>query len=125
MTVEGEYGPETIALMLVLIENENIVVPLSPDSQTNIEKFVRVAQVEHRISVAAASTPSPTATGVVATHDHYHTLRRRNSPGLVLFTSGSTGENKAAVHDFVPLLKKFEEPRRNVNAGVKVHHWPA
>ena len=33
------------------------------------------------------------------------------SPGLVLFSSGSTGKHKAAVHDLRALLKKFTVPR--------------
>jgi long-chain acyl-CoA synthetase len=32
-------------------------------------------------------------------------------PGLVLFSSGSTGKSKAALHDFIPLLEKFKTPR--------------
>jgi acyl-coenzyme A synthetase/AMP-(fatty) acid ligase len=30
---------------------------------------------------------------------------------LVLFSSGSTGKSKAALHDFIPLLEKFKVPR--------------
>jgi long-chain acyl-CoA synthetase len=32
-------------------------------------------------------------------------------PGLVLFSSGSTGKSKAALHNFTPLLEKFQLPR--------------
>jgi hypothetical protein len=38
-------------------------------------------------------------------------LRERGHPGLVLFSSGSTGKNKASLHDLVPFLEKFEVPR--------------
>jgi acyl-CoA synthetase (AMP-forming)/AMP-acid ligase II len=38
-------------------------------------------------------------------------LKRKAHPGLILFSSGSTGKSKAAVHDFVPLLEKFKVPR--------------
>ncbi len=38
-------------------------------------------------------------------------MRIAGRPGLVLFSSGSTGTSKAAVHDFVPLLEKFKVPR--------------
>src|SRR2546430_13342682 len=38
-------------------------------------------------------------------------LKERDAPGLVLFSSGSTGESKASVLDFDRLLAKFEVPR--------------
>jgi acyl-coenzyme A synthetase/AMP-(fatty) acid ligase len=38
-------------------------------------------------------------------------LIERQHPGLVLFSSGSTGKSKAALHDFIPLLEKFKVPR--------------
>lgn len=44
-------------------------------------------------------------------HVVYDALREKKHPGLVLFSSGSTGKSKAAVHDFVPILEKFRVPR--------------
>ena len=38
-------------------------------------------------------------------------LRQDHAPGLVLFTSGSTGDPKAALHDFSRLLEKFRVQR--------------
>ena len=40
-------------------------------------------------------------------------LKSIGHAGLVLFSSGSTGKNKAALHDLVPLLEKFKVPRQS------------
>src|SRR5439155_3515251 len=50
-------------------------------------------------------------TAARASHELYARLRTALHPGLVLFSSGSTGKSKAAVHDFVPLLEKFRVSR--------------
>jgi long-subunit acyl-CoA synthetase (AMP-forming) len=52
-----------------------------------------------------------TATPREAAHAHYQALRRRSTPGLVLFSSGTSGSPKAAVHDLGRLLQKFIVPR--------------
>ena len=46
-----------------------------------------------------------------ATHEILQQLRRRAHPGLILFSSGSTGESKAAVHDIMGMLNKFKVRR--------------
>ena len=38
-------------------------------------------------------------------------LRATGHPGLILFSSGSTGTSKCALHDLSRLLKKFAMPR--------------
>ena len=51
-----------------------------------------------------------------AGHELFRQLKGTGRPGLVLFSSGSTGQSKAAVHDFGPLLEKFKVPRRRLRA---------
>jgi acyl-CoA synthetase (AMP-forming)/AMP-acid ligase II len=45
------------------------------------------------------------------THTLLDQLVTRGHPGLILFSSGSTGQSKAAVHDLVPMLRKFHVKR--------------
>ena len=49
-------------------------------------------------------------TGRQATADLYSQLREQSAPGLVLFSSGSTGKSKAIVQDINRLLAKFRKP---------------
>ena len=42
----------------------------------------------------------------------YKALKKKKKPGLVLFSSGSTGESKASVHDLTNLLQKFMKPKQ-------------
>jgi acyl-CoA synthetase (AMP-forming)/AMP-acid ligase II len=51
-----------------------------------------------------------------ADHEFFQKLRKLNHPGLVLFSSGSTGESKASVHDFSDLMEKFKTPRHSLRA---------
>ncbi len=108
VSIEGDYGVESIAALLAAMTARNILVPISTDSRAHLDEFLDVAEVEYRISPEA---PFIQSTGRTATHYHYRTLQNKGAAGLVLFSSGSTGRHKAAVHDLDRLLQKFATPR--------------
>lgn len=110
VTLEGPLSAHGVARLAALLARQAIVVPLAPESLSQRETFAEIAQVSRRITTAAGDA-LPTARADRALHPWYTELRRRGHPGLVLFSSGSTGEPKGAVHDAARLLEKFATPR--------------
>jgi long-chain acyl-CoA synthetase len=113
VSLEGDYGPESIAVFLAATWTHHIIVPLSPDSRAHHETCLEVAAVEYRIRPGESSGGGTLeATGRTASHSLYDALRSDGNPGLVLFSSGSTGTPKAALHDLARLLAKYRVPRQ-------------
>lgn len=114
VAVEADFSPRAIALMLALIERNCLFVPLSSSVAAKKAEFLDVAEVEVTISIDDEDQPVIASTGVTATHDIICKLKESGHPGLTLFSSGSTGKSKAAVHDFVPMLEKYKVPRHSL-----------
>jgi acyl-CoA synthetase (AMP-forming)/AMP-acid ligase II len=112
VTLEGDFSPNSIAIFLALVERACIVVPQSNVSRKGRARKDEIAEIEHYIEIDEADAVAFRTTGRKAEGPLYAVLRERRHPGLVLFSSGTSGEPKAAVHDFVPLLEKFHT-RRN------------
>jgi long-chain acyl-CoA synthetase len=110
VSIEAEYGAEAVAVFLAATNAGNVLVPISAASQAHRDDFLEIAEVEYRLRPDDPRAPI-VATGRTASHRYYAALRESASPGLVLFSSGSTGKHKAAVHDLRALLKKFTVPR--------------
>jgi len=114
VAVEADFSPSAIALMLALIERNCLIVPLSSSIEGKKPEFREVAEVETIISIDDNDEPVISSTGVTATHEIIRKLKDSQHPGLTLFSSGSTGKSKAAVHDFVPMLEKYKVPRHSL-----------
>ena len=110
VSIEGEYGFETVAALIAAARFGNTLVPLSDACAAHHDKFRDIAEVEYRIRPADGDA-AISWTGRDASHEFYVRLRQKAVPGLVLFSSGSTGRQKAAVHDLDGLLKKFQVRR--------------
>ena len=109
--MDGHYNAQTLSLLLALMQHRAIIVPLSQEAQSHHKEFCDIAQVEYHVrTTGTAYTIEPT--GWQAQHPLYDTLHQHETPGLVLFSSGSTGKSKAVVHDLNLLLKKFQQSRR-------------
>jgi acyl-CoA synthetase (AMP-forming)/AMP-acid ligase II len=112
VSLESDFSPNSIALLLALIEHRCIIVPLTTSVEAKKPEFRDIAEVEVVIAVDAADQISIQHRPDTAFHGMLQQLKQRQHPGLVLFSSGSTGKSKAAVHDLVPLLEKFKVPRK-------------
>lgn len=117
VALEATSSPEACAALLALVERTAVVVPLSgATAATKRAELHEVAQVE----AVARLDADPAGGGAVAwqveptgrhaDHELYRRLRAHDAPGLVLFSSGTTGAPKASVLDFSKLLRRYDRP---------------
>lgn len=111
VSFDGDYSPAAIGLFLALARNKNIIVPLSHDSRRHFSEFRDIALTEYDIALVNEQAEL-NITGRKAEHALYQILREKKAPGLVLFSSGSTGKSKAIVQDLNKLMEKFRTPRK-------------
>ncbi|MEV4344564.1 fatty acid--CoA ligase family protein [Actinoplanes sp. NPDC049596] len=113
VALEAVSGIDACAGLLALISTGAVAVPLTPLPAAKRAEFIEVAEVETVITVDPGSGErSLTGTGRRAEHPLYRRLRADRTPGLVLFSSGTTGRSKASVLDFAKMLAKYRAVRR-------------
>lgn len=115
VSIEADFSPDGVALFLALLERRCVLVPLTSAVESQKSEFIRIAEVEMRF-IEGVDGIFMRRTSETAAHEHYATLRGRGHPGLVLFSSGSTGRSKGALHDLSLLLEKFKTPRKSQRA---------
>jgi len=122
VSIESNFQPEAIALFFALSEHGCIIAPLTPKAK-NRETLLRLAQVQfcYWFDPKASSSKlylrkRESGTGNPETHPLYTILRRRHHPGLLLFSSGTTGAPKAALHDLKLFFDRFNQPRHPYRA---------
>lgn len=114
VSIEADFSPRAIATMLALIERRCVVVPLTESVEEQKPEFRETAQVEVIVEINDDDSLRVDSTGRTVDHELLQELRVRGHPGLVLFSSGSTGKSKAAVHDLLPMLEKFKVRRHTL-----------
>ncbi|MEB3145631.1 MAG: fatty acid--CoA ligase family protein [Cylindrospermopsis raciborskii 1523720] len=108
VTLEADFSPNAVALLLALLQHNCIVAVLTAEMKTSRAELRQIAEVEWIIKIDSADSVSMENTGAKATHELLCQLRDRQHPGLIIFTSGSTGKSKAAIHDFILMQEKFQ-----------------
>lgn len=107
VAVIGDFSPQAIKRFCEVVDAGAVVVPLTPETRKEHPYFFESAQINWVIEDDRARRIAPTR----RTHPLLDVLRRRQHPGLVLFSTGTTGRPKAILHDFSRFLKRYRVRR--------------
>lgn len=107
VVVKGEFSIESIAILIALVANGNVVIPHTPVSYGKLEQETKLLDPDFLVDGTKSRFTCERIgeSKNSCLREHFEDGER----GLVVFSSGSTGRPKAIVHKTDPLLDKFRE----------------
>lgn len=106
----GDFNARSLATLLRLIDRGAILVPLTEATRPEHEYFFEAAAADFVIEGSSVRRTD----GVRGPNSLVAELRASRHPGLVLFSSGTTGRPKAILHDFTYFLARYRTPRQTL-----------
>ncbi|HEX2874830.1 MAG TPA: long-chain fatty acid--CoA ligase [Polyangiaceae bacterium] len=112
VAIDGSFSPQTCAAFLAAMRLGAVVVPLTPLLRVQRDKFLEIAEVSLLLEVDEADAWTQAVLPHRVQSPLMLKLKERQHPGLVIFSSGSTGAPKAILHDLTSILEKFRKTRQ-------------
>ncbi len=113
VAIVGDYSFNSIALLLALYNNNNIIVPIATTIEDEIserleESFSQWKIIGETLAYEKLETKEPQVM--------IKNLQESNNAGLVLFSSGTTGKPKAMIQNLDSLIDSYQGKRqKNMN----------
>ena len=108
----GDFDGPTIATMLELLDRGVILMPLTQGTAADHGYFFESGRAEWVIRENRVERFAPRAED----HPLIEEVRQRGHPGIIFFSSGTTGRPKAILHDFNNFLERYAVPRPPLRA---------
>ncbi|ROI03785.1 long-chain fatty acid--CoA ligase [Kaistella haifensis] len=114
--IKSDYSFQSIALFLALSLKSCIIVPLVPTTETELQQKIKAAKVNILISFEETGELSiQNIEESSAPIEKYTAINNHGHSGLVLFSSGTTGEPKVMVHNLTELMDSLKPPKKTRN----------
>lgn len=110
--IQSDYNFHAISLFMALYEKRSIIVPLVSDLKEEVDKKVEVSSCDFLIRVKGRGSLEIKQYTQQNKHHLAADLINNNKSGLILFSSGSTGEPKAMIHNLDSLMDTFSNKRK-------------
>lgn len=111
VAMHGGFSPATTTLLIALVANGNIVVPLTTPSAAERDRCLQIAHAGPVFQFDQADSWEFFRRDPGEKNALLEDYQKSREPGLILLSSGSTGQIKAALHSFPRLLDHYRKPR--------------
>ena len=115
--IKSDYSFKSIALFLALMGFPCIIVPIVPTTDSELKNKLKASLINKIISFNCGNLQIDSISENSEFPKNYSEITDNNQSGLVLFSSGTTGEPKVMVHNLTELAESFAPPKkvRNLN----------
>lgn len=112
ISIISDYTFYSIAILLALAKNKNIVVPITSIINNEVEERIKYSYSDRSIIISKDELKIKNLINSDAKHNLIIQLQENQNSGLILFSSGITGKPKAMIHNLDVFIDSFQNKKQ-------------